>query len=60
MRQTIKEQKEYKTQLTVYVLPEVAQALKYDAKKRHGMLFSRYLEKVLTDRANRVKENKND
>lgn len=60
MRQTIKEQRQYKKELRVYVMPEVARILKQDAKRRHGIMFSKYLEEVLTKRANKVKERNND
>lgn len=59
-RELIKEQKEHKQSVTVYLEPQVVQVLKQEAKKRLGMFFHAYLEQVLVEKAKRIKERNND
>lgn len=46
--------------VTGYVTEEVVRVLKNDAKKRHGMFFGKYIGKILTEKASRIKEKKDD
>lgn len=60
MYETIKEQREYKKGITAFVEPYVAEILKKEAKQKYGMLFGKYLEKILTEKANKIKESNDE